>query len=89
MAKINLPIQLVKITREPVVEINASTIEELFLTLIGKYPDLEKRLILPNGDFNKFVNIFVNEEDIRFLEGKNTSIKPTDEITIVPAIAGR
>jgi len=52
------------------------------------YPGLRERLLDETGDLRRFVNVYVNQEDIRFLEGKKTVLKDGDEVSIVPAIAG-
>jgi molybdopterin synthase sulfur carrier subunit len=57
-------------------------------SLDAAYPGLKNRLCDEKGDLRRFVNIYVNEEDIRFLNGKETSLKDGDEVSIVPAIAG-
>jgi molybdopterin synthase sulfur carrier subunit len=88
MAKINLPQQLVRFVDGEIVEIDAPTVGEFFAEFIKRYPTLEQRLIKQDGSFNVFVNIYVNDEDIRFLNGKNTALKKTDEITVVPSTAG-
>jgi len=88
MAKINLPQQLVRFVDGEIVEIDAPTVGEFFVEFIKRYPTLEKRLVKEDGSFNVFVNIYVNDEDIRFLNGKNTTLKNTDEITVVPSTAG-
>jgi sulfur-carrier protein len=62
----------------------AAVIEHLEQT----YPGLRERLLDDTGDLRRFVNVYVNQEDIRFLEGKKTALKDGDEMSIVPAIAG-
>lgn len=57
-------------------------------TLNGAHPGIKDRLCDETGELRRFVNIYVNEEDIRFLKGKETSLKDGDEVSIVPAIAG-
>jgi molybdopterin synthase sulfur carrier subunit len=57
-------------------------------SLDAAYPGLKDRLCDDKGELRRFVNIYVNEEDIRFLKGKDTSLKDGDEVSIVPAIAG-
>jgi molybdopterin synthase sulfur carrier subunit len=52
------------------------------------HPGLKQRLYDEQGELRRFVNIYVNEEDIRFLKGKETALKEGDEVSIVPAIAG-
>jgi molybdopterin synthase sulfur carrier subunit len=56
--------------------------------LNAAHPGIKDRLCDDTGELRRFVNIYVNEEDIRFLKGKETSLKDGDEVSIVPAIAG-
>jgi sulfur-carrier protein len=53
-----------------------------------QFPGLRERLIDESGELRRFINVYVNEEDIRFLSGKTTALKDGDEVSIVPAIAG-
>jgi sulfur-carrier protein len=53
-----------------------------------KFPGVKARLCDENGALRRFVNIYINEEDIRFLKGEATALKDGDEVSIVPAIAG-
>ena len=53
-----------------------------------QYPGLRERLLDEAGELRRFINLYVNEEDIRFLSGKGTALKDGDEVSIVPAIAG-
>ncbi len=64
------------------------TVQEILQDLDRKYPGLKQRLSDPNGRRRRFVNIYVNEEDIRFLKQESTPIKDGDELSIIPAIAG-
>ncbi|GAB4196748.1 MAG: sulfur carrier protein CysO [Phycisphaeraceae bacterium] len=57
-------------------------------TLSQNYPDFGKRLFKSENEINRFINIYVNDEDIRFMDNLNTALKPGDEVSIVPAIAG-
>ncbi len=66
----------------------AGTIAELLADLDRQYPGLCARLVDADGGLRRFVNIYVNEEDIRFLAGKDTVVKEGDAVSIVPAIAG-
>ena len=61
---------------------------DLVNTLEASYPGIKARLCDDSGELRRFVNIYVNEEDIRFLKGKDTALKTGDEVSIVPAIAG-
>jgi len=61
---------------------------ELVDDLERKFPGLRDRLLDETGDFRRFVNIYVNQEDVRFLQGRESVVKDGDEVSIVPAIAG-
>jgi MoaD family protein len=69
-------------------EFNASTVGEALKQLTGTYADLRKHLYTDDGRIRSFVNIYVNDEDIRYLQKENTPIKDGDTISIVPSIAG-
>jgi sulfur-carrier protein len=64
------------------------TVSAVIDHLEQSYPGLRERLLDEMGDLRRFVNVYVNQEDIRFLEGKKTALKDGDEVSIVPAIAG-
>ena len=70
------------------VEVEASTVEELIENLDRVYSGTRERLADENGEVRRFVNLFVNDEDIRFLQGKDTPLRDGDAVSIVPAIAG-
>lgn len=53
-----------------------------------EFPGIKERLVDENGEIRKFVNFFVNDEDIRFLQGRDTQLKDGDVVAIIPAIAG-
>jgi molybdopterin synthase sulfur carrier subunit len=87
--KVRIPTPLRKLTNnEEIVEISASTIGEAIVELQGRYPGIKERLLDESGGVRRFVNVYVNEEDIRFLQNQNTPLKDGDEISIIPAIAG-
>ena len=89
MIKIRIPTPLRPLTKgQGEVESTAASITDMIGSLDAAYPGLKNRLCDDNGDLRRFVNIYVNEEDIRFLNGKETSLKDGDEVSIVPAIAG-
>ena len=67
---------------------SGTTVAELIEDLERSYPGLKERLVDDSGDLRRFVNIYVNQEDIRFLDNKATALKDGDEVAIVPAIAG-
>lgn len=70
------------------VKAEGSTVAEVIEYLDREFPGLKERICDENGDVRKFVNIYVNQEDIRFLDNITTKLKDGDEISIVPAIAG-
>ncbi len=89
MIKVRIPTPLRPLTKgQGEVESAAANIVEMIGSLDATYPGLKNRLCDEKGDLRRFVNIYVNEEDIRFLNGKDTSLKDGDEVSIVPAIAG-
>ena len=87
--QIRIPTPLRKLTHdEEVVETNAETISDAITDLESRYPGLQERLLDDDGQVRRFVNVYVNEEDIRFLQEKETPLKDGDEVSIIPAIAG-
>ena len=88
-AKVRIPTPLRKLTNnEEVIEVKASTVGGAIDELQSRYPGIQERLLDETGGVRRFVNVYVNEEDIRFLQNKETPIKSGDEISIIPAIAG-
>jgi molybdopterin synthase sulfur carrier subunit len=71
-----------------VVEVSGNAVAECLANLKTKAPGIETRLFKGEGQLNRFVNVYVNDEDIRFLKNLETPTKDGDEISIVPAIAG-
>ncbi len=70
------------------VQAAADSVAELIEDLERQFPGFRERLVDEGGDLRRFINVYVNQEDIRFLQGAKTAIKPGDEVSIVPAIAG-
>lgn len=88
-AKVRIPTPLRKLTNdEELVEVNPGTIADTFNELQTRYPGIKERLLDESGGVRRFVNVYVNEEDIRFLQNQSTPVKDGDEISIIPAIAG-
>jgi len=88
-AKVLIPTPLRNLTNnEAEVAADGATISQLIDSLGKKYAGLKDRLCDENGKIRRFVNIYLNEEDIRFLQGEATVVKDGDQISIVPAIAG-
>lgn len=70
------------------VQAAADTVAELIEDLERQFPGFRERLVEEGGELRRFINIYVNQEDIRFLQGAKTALKTGDEVSIVPAIAG-
>ena len=86
---VRIPTPLRKLTQnQEVVEAEGSTIRELIDSLENNYPGLKERICDEQDHIRRFVNIFLNDEDIRFLKESETPVKSGDEVSIVPAIAG-
>lgn len=86
--KVRIPTPLQKLTNgKEEVEGVPGTIMSLINYLNSKYPGIGER-ISEGGKVRRFVNIYVNDEDIRFLQNEETEVKDGDEVSIVPAIAG-
>jgi molybdopterin synthase sulfur carrier subunit len=87
--KVRIPGPLRKLTNElDQVEINATSIGELIELLEKDFNGIKDRLCDEDGELRYFVNIYLNGEDVRFIEGMNTPTKSGDEVSIVPAVAG-
>ena len=69
-------------------ELDASSVDSLIEALDGRYPGLKGRLCDEAGKLRRFLNVYVNSEDIRFLDNQTTALKDGDEVSIVPAVAG-
>jgi MoaD family protein len=70
-----------------VVEVGGSSVQETLAALGKQHPAISDR-ILENGQVRRFVNVFVNDEDIRYLDNLQTAVKDGDEVAIIPAVAG-
>ncbi len=87
--KVRIPTPHRKLTNnEEVVEVKPGSVREAILELQSRFPGIKERLIDETGEVRRFVNVYVNEEDIRFLQNQATALKDGDEISIIPAIAG-
>ncbi len=87
--KIRIPTPLQKLTaNQAEVAASGASIKDLLADLERQYPGVKERLYDEKGSLRRFINFYVNNEDIRFLKGETTPIKEGDEISIVPAIAG-
>jgi len=70
------------------VSVGGATVGDVIESLEAAHPGLKERLCDDAGEIRRFVNVYVNDEDVRFLEGRATALKDGDELSIVPAIAG-
>jgi len=88
-AKVMIPTPLRQYTgRQDAIEVEGRTVSEVLTNLTARYGDLRKHLYTDDGKLRSFVNVYVNDEDIRYLNKENTGIKENDVVSIVPSIAG-
>lgn len=88
-AKVRIPTPLRKLTKEQeTVSAAGSNVGQLIEDLERQFPGIKERLCDEQGQLRRFVNVYLNDEDIRFLQGQQTAVKDGDEVSIVPAIAG-
>jgi molybdopterin synthase sulfur carrier subunit len=86
---VRIPTPLRSVTKGAAeVQAAGDTVNDVIQDLERQYPGLRERLVEDGGQIRRFINIYVNQEDIRFLEGAKTTLKQGDEVSIVPAIAG-
>jgi molybdopterin synthase sulfur carrier subunit len=89
MATIRIPAPLRKLVNDQeMVKSDAGTLADAIARLDGDYPGIKDRLCDEAGQIRRFVNVYVNGEDVRFLDNVNTKLGPNDEVSIVPAVAG-
>ena len=70
------------------VHVKGKDVAEVIDDLERQFPGLRERLVEESGEIRRFINVYVNQEDVRFLSGKETVLKDGDEVSIVPALAG-
>ena len=86
---IRIPTPLRSITKGSAeVQTKGGTVEDVMHDLERQFPGLRDRLVDESGELRRFINLYVNEEDVRFLQGRTTVLKDGDTVSIVPAIAG-
>jgi molybdopterin synthase sulfur carrier subunit len=86
---VRIPTPLRRMTNgEGKVELESGTLSELVERLDVSYPGIKARLLNENGELHYYVNIYLNGEDVHFLQGLDTAARSGDEISIVPAVAG-
>ena len=86
---VHIPTPLRKLTQnQEIVRIEGATIRDVINNLEQSYPGLKERICDEQNNIRRFVNVFVNDEDIRFLQDAETAVEPGDEVSIFPSIAG-
>ncbi len=89
MSKIHIPTPLRQyVGKQATVEVKATTVAEAMTALLTQHPELRRHLYTADGKLRTFVNVYVNDEDIRYLQKEETAVKEGDNISIVPSIAG-
>src|ERR1700682_5482371 len=89
MAKVLIPTPLRQyVDKKDTVELSGSTVGEVLDSLTSQYSDLRRHLFNDQGKLRSFVNVYVNDEDIRYLQKDATALKDGDTVSIVPSIAG-
>ena len=73
---------------QPEVEASGSNVGEVLRALTAAHPDTESQLFGPDGDLNRYVNVYLNDEDVRVLDGLDTTVSDGDTVVILPAMAG-
>jgi sulfur-carrier protein len=89
MSKIHIPTPLRQyVGKQASVEVAGSTVGEAMNALVSQHPELRRHLYTDDGKLRAFVNLYLNDEDIRYLQKEATALKDGDNISIVPSIAG-
>jgi molybdopterin converting factor small subunit len=89
MIKIHIPTPLRQyVGKQGTVEVQGGTVGQALSGLVTQHPDLRRHLYTDDGKLRAFVNVYLNDEDIRYLQKEDTTVKESDNISIVPSIAG-
>lgn len=87
--RVRIPTPLRRLTdQQSTVEAEGATVAELIDALDAAFPGMKARLCDDDGELRHFVNIYVNSEDVRYMDGIDTALSGSDEVSIVPAVAG-
>jgi molybdopterin converting factor small subunit len=73
---------------EKQLDLEGGTVAQLVDALVERFPALRSQLLTENGELNRFINVYVNGQDVRYLEGLATPVEPRDEVRLLPAMAG-
>jgi molybdopterin synthase sulfur carrier subunit len=86
---VRIPTPLRSLTKgQAEVQVAADNVADLIDDLEKQFPGIKERLVDEGGEVRRFINFYINEEDVRFLQGSKTALKAGDQVSIVPAIAG-
>jgi molybdopterin synthase sulfur carrier subunit len=89
MAHVKLPTILRKhVGGEPQVEAQGGTLRDVLTDLEAKYPGITKNIVSADGGLHRFINVYVNDEDVRYLGSLETTVAESDTVSILPAVAG-
>jgi len=89
MTKVHIPTPLRQYAgKQATVQVDGATVADALTSLISQHPDLRRHLYTDDGKLRAFVNVYLNDEDIRYLEKEATPVRDSDTISIVPSIAG-
>ena len=89
MALVRIPGPLRTLSQgDSTVELKASDLRQAIEELDSRYPGFKDRLLDPSGNLRQFVNVYLNDEDVRFLGGLDAPVKDGDTVTVLPAVAG-
>ena len=89
MATVRIPPVLrPKTGGRPEVEASGGNVGEVLRSLTGEFPDTQEQLFGEDGELNRYVNVYLNDEDVRVLDGLDTSVGESDVLVILPAMAG-
>ena len=87
--EVKIPTVLRKHTNnEAVLQASGATIRELIEDISGKFPDFKEKVLAEGGELHRFINVYANDEDVRYLEGLDTKVSDGDSVAILPAVAG-
>lgn len=70
------------------VDVDGSSVGDLLAALVARHPSLHSQLLTDDGELNRFVNVYVNGQDVRYLDGLATPVRDRDEVRLLPAMAG-
>ena len=73
---------------EKQLDLEGGTVAQLVESLVERFPALRSQLLTEEGELNRFVNVYVNGQDVRYLQGLATPVEPRDEVRLLPAMAG-